>query len=508
MFRNVPGSPFATWLRIDTCRRKPIALKRNFVRGMTLHSLWLLALFAVVWVGCPSIQKFECDPVTNMDCEPSEEDDAGATDEDGGEKVEGDGGSDIDGGSNADAGSDGGAETDGGTELDGGSKMPTTCDACGPIAHGKSRCVDGGCIRSCDDGTLLVGASCEIPISAVVTVNSVCVLTEPGAVGCSGSANYLRNPKADFRLIPWPLPAPIKTLNRSKGSVCGMTAQGDAWCWGYNSDGILGNGTTNSFDGEPTLVKSGPFQTVSPGLTTSCGIRIDGGAACWGRNDRDNFSLGYTSIESIVTTPQSVSFQMGELAELKVEFSTWARNRAGEIYVWGARTGLENDPGPGTQPSARRLEFSFPVSALEIIAPFAIDTDGGVWVWGNTKPLLFNADAGPVSYVAKPVQTTCPPHVVQLCRGDEHACVRTVEGQVWCWGDNTHGQLGDGTFNSRGEPKPVPNLVATHLSCEGDFNCAATPEGVKCWGQNVSYRLGTVAPAKTATPLFISTPRN
>jgi alpha-tubulin suppressor-like RCC1 family protein len=226
--------------------------------------------------------------------------------------------------------------------------------------------------------------------------------------------------------------------------------------------------------------------------------------------------LGYATPENIVTVPRDVAFQLGELVELKtVHYSTWAKNRSGEIYTWGASTGLENDPGPKNQPSARRLQFAFPVRSLELgptgAANFAIDTDGGVWVWGiraaPPRHLVFNADAGQSLLDAQPLRTSCPPDVVQLCQGDAHACVRTVEGKVWCWGDNTYGQLGDRTFQSRGKPKAVPDLVASHLSCGEDFNCAATLEGVKCWGQNSFSRLGNSVPEKTATPLFISTAR-
>jgi serine/threonine-protein kinase len=45
--------------------------------------------------------------------------------------------------------------------------------------------------------------------------------------------------------------------------------------------------------------------------------------------------------------------------------------------------------------------------------------------------------------------------VAQVSAGDEWACARTTAGEVWCWGDGSGGQLGDGSVPYRTSPAEV-----------------------------------------------------
>ena len=70
---------------------------------------------------------------------------------------------------------------------------------------------------------------------------------------------------------------------------------------------------------------------------------------------------------------------------------------------------------------------------------------------------------------------------------------RLENGGVSCWGDNRHGQLGDGTFDTRNTPAPVTGLEAnvTSLTLNDNHGCALTQSGIaKCWGENDVGQLG------------------
>ncbi len=84
--------------------------------------------------------------------------------------------------------------------------------------------------------------------------------------------------------------------------------------------------------------------------------------------------------------------------------------------------------------------------------------------------------------------------VRQVAAGWDLTCALVgTAGDVWCWGDNTFGQLGDGTEDSRGTPSPVVDLTGATAIAVGDDNACAVVAGgaVKCWGSNLSNELGS-----------------
>jgi alpha-tubulin suppressor-like RCC1 family protein len=76
--------------------------------------------------------------------------------------------------------------------------------------------------------------------------------------------------------------------------VCGLTAEGTVWCWGFNDDGQLGNGATNeAFTETATQVSGGlTFKALSAGGMHVCGITMKGDAYCWGANSAGQLGNG------------------------------------------------------------------------------------------------------------------------------------------------------------------------------------------------------------------------
>lgn len=111
--------------------------------------------------------------------------------------------------------------------------------------------------------------------------NRACILTESGAVYC-GRGNTI------YELGPWPtkvngLP-PIVQIATGNYSTCGLTADGEAFCWGLNEYGQLGNGTMNHST-FPVRVKTDVRFTSISVEWHACGLTADGDIYCWGRND-------------------------------------------------------------------------------------------------------------------------------------------------------------------------------------------------------------------------------
>jgi alpha-tubulin suppressor-like RCC1 family protein len=124
----------------------------------------------------------------------------------------------------------------------------------------------------------------------------------------------------------------------------------------------------------------------------------------------------------------------------------------------------------------------------------AVKTDGTLWCWGGNLSGQLGSDSIavlPTAQTSDPVQVTGTTWK-SVSAGQSHTCAVTVDGTLWCWGDNSEGQLGDGTEDSESTPVAVGSgqtwtMVAAGIS----HTCAlATGGSLWCWGDNSAGQLG------------------
>ncbi len=129
--------------------------------------------------------------------------------------------------------------------------------------------------------------------------------------------------------------------------------------------------------------------------------------------------------------------------------------------------------------------------------------DGSVWCWGSNS----DGQLGTGSYAP----AVAPTHVaisgiVNISAGYQHSCAVDYTGQVWCWGKNADGQLGD--LSNTPSYSPVPVHVfnqATQVSCGTRHTCALKSDGtVWCWGSNSHGQLGAGTESSSA-PVQVTT---
>jgi alpha-tubulin suppressor-like RCC1 family protein len=114
--------------------------------------------------------------------------------------------------------------------------------------------------------------------------------------------------------------------------TCALVAAGQAYCWGYNGYGELGNGTTTG-SSVPVAVSGGlTFNSISVGGVHTCGLTTAGKAYCWGWNERGTVGDGTNANRSV---PTAVAGSL-VFAQLEVNANlTCGRTAAGAIYCWG-----------------------------------------------------------------------------------------------------------------------------------------------------------------------------
>jgi len=134
---------------------------------------------------------------------------------------------------------------------------------------------------------------------------NTCGVTTTGEAYCWGDnrAGRLGDGTNIHRSVPTLVSGGITTWTSvgGGGSSCGVTTFGEAYCWGTNTHGELGNGTTTNLSNPvPTLVSGGhTWTSVDTGWDKSCGVTTEGEAYCWGSNTRGHLGNGTTTDSSV-----------------------------------------------------------------------------------------------------------------------------------------------------------------------------------------------------------------
>ncbi|MFA7542328.1 MAG: hypothetical protein WCZ02_09625, partial [Lysobacterales bacterium] len=268
-----------------------------------------------------------------------------------------------------------------------------------------------------------------------------------GAVHCWGS-NHYRQLGAPGALGPHPpvvvnLPAGVTTISAGGYHTCALSGAGRVSCWGM-APFASGNG------GPGTLAElfSG-VAAVAAGGGHSCVLTDTGAVRCWGDNSSGQF--GYFGDDSPYQTVPIGGLSPGVQALSAGAGHSCARSTSGRIECWGSSTwGQGGDPGPVTYLGLGNGVQSVSAGGYHN----CVVTGAAARCWGNNA--FGQLGDGSTSHAYVPVGVLGLGSGVQaVASGNTHSCALTVSGGVKCWGDNTHGQMGDGSFPG----VPLPQVV-------------------------------------------------
>jgi alpha-tubulin suppressor-like RCC1 family protein len=287
----------------------------------------------------------------------------------------------------------------------------------------------------------------------------------------------------------------VAEVSTGQFHTCARNTDGTLWCWGYDADGELGNGSTNGLLAplQVTALGSGVAQ-VSTGYSHSCARMVDGTLWCWGSNASGQLGDGTTNDQS---SPEQVTALGSTVAEVSAGADhTCARKTDGTVWCWGNNN--LGQLGDGTNTSrgtpAPVLALSRPVVEISANNEFtcAREVDGTLWCWGGNTDGELGNNSPPNSSSSTPVQAMLGNAVLQVSAGDNGACAVETNHTLWCWGANFQGNLGDGTAIRRLSPVQVTSLGSNVVEVSmGVHTCAREFDGsVWCWGYNSNGQLG------------------
>jgi len=289
------------------------------------------------------------------------------------------------------------------------------------------------------------------------------------------------------------------------GHTCGVTRGGSGYCWGSNSVGQLGDGTTVS-KRTPALVVTTAglaFAAVNAGNVHTCSITRSGAAYCWGFNEKGQLG-DRTLTERTVPVPV---FGQATFVTLSAGYDHTCGVALGGTVCWGNNASGELGDGTRIQRTTPDLVRGLPALAAVSAGAFftcGVTTAGAGFCWGRGGSL----GDGSTTFSDVPVAVSGGLTFVALSSGSLHSCGVTPTGAAYCWGYNGNGELGDGTTIDRTSPVIVAGgITFVGVSAGHLHSCGVTSGGAAyCWGNNTSGQLGDGTTLGRTTPTLVAAP--
>jgi alpha-tubulin suppressor-like RCC1 family protein len=331
----------------------------------------------------------------------------------------------------------------------------------------------------------------------------VCALRSSGPMVCWGDNRdgQLGNASQPSWAEPVALRTVVDATAITAGSrhTCALRPGGKPICWGANASGQLGDGTSKGHD-RPSVVEGVPgLLAIAAGGARTCGISKDA-VFCWGELEGKSNQRASKIAEGSTNDP---------ITQLEVgPDHACLRHRGGQIRCWGRNADGRLGTGDFATQS-RPTSVALAGGAIDVAVgqrhTCALQANGKVACWGDDASGALGRGDPEVEAVGPggARQVAQLDDAIAVDSGDGFACALRKSGEVWCWGRNDLGQLGDGTSIDRPGPAPVVGVDDGIALALGQAQvCVARKTGVVvCWGANDQGQLGRPAGKPIHKPL-------
>lgn len=337
--------------------------------------------------------------------------------------------------------------------------------------------------------------------------------------------------------------------------TCALLAGGSVACWGFNKNGQIGTFTFGA-DVDPPLVVRGINDAVAltAGGSHSCVVRAGGAASCWGSNSHGQLGNGTTNDSALpvavnlaLVGPLTHQIAAGgyhtcAILAASSRVACWGGNNVGQLGIASridtptpsVMVVTGGDPGcPGSLNTGCVSGPPAPIAALTAVSAIAasiggnqggfhsvaLDSAGLDWGWGNNNESEINPNFGGEQDTATRGIAPSPRSTfIAIAAGANHTCMLAITTGVFCRGDNHFGQSGP-TPNSVAPASAVPMTLGVLSVATGGFHTCAVvgtmfgfstdPLGsVMCWGDNDDGQVlggtptrGVIIPVPFSVPL-------
>jgi alpha-tubulin suppressor-like RCC1 family protein len=326
--------------------------------------------------------------------------------------------------------------------------------------------------------------------------DSSCALKADGSVWCWGvldiftGAGCSTDHAQPVQVSELP---PIQKLALGTDHACALSRDGEVWCWGSNVEAQLAT-TTPTPTCKPVRAldeSDTPLSGVSDifsGEKHSCALYADHRFACWGNNSQGELGDGSTAFSR-------AHLVLGEDGEARWASSlclgidhACAIGEDNRVECWGKAT--DGRLSDGNIVNALSLSCG-----KEFTCALVADPSLRVRCWGKATELQLGHGSNKASPIGVGPELSCTPKL--LTTGEAHACVVCDDGQVLCWGKNNRKQSCSSADQDVAEPcvirseeGPLSLPDAVGVAGGNEFSCVGTPTELFCWGRNNVLQLG------------------
>lgn len=344
-----------------------------------------------------------------------------------------------------------------------------------------------------------------LPVQVETKGNTSCYLTGEGAVWCWGSNQtgqlgsesilYSSNP------IKNPYLSNIIKIYVASTTICAKDRELNYWCWGNNTNGQVGtSGNYRKISIPQKVIFPKTVDKLIAGDNNFCAIYTDKTVGCWGQN---NFMLGGLGDKRVPTAVNNfdgvVSGTLGKNHScfLKENGSAWCMgtNNVGQL---GDALGGRNYPSE----IYGGLRFQSISGGYD--STCAIELNGTTHCWGQNlyKQLGLGPNSQSSYYWAQQVTAFSTP--VSFSSGEQFGCGLYTNGNVGCFGQNTHGEIGNGLIEKLNHFHLNTSLQFQSISSGKNTTCGLTlNQKVYCWGSNNIGQAGNSLGTTTLSPIEV-----
>jgi alpha-tubulin suppressor-like RCC1 family protein len=331
----------------------------------------------------------------------------------------------------------------------------------------------------------------------VVGANHVCQLLS-GATTCRGANDRLQQLQRGAQSFTG-----FVSLASGNDHLCGLDAQGLAMCWGANDGGQLGDGSSTDRAAPVPVRTDLRFASLTAGDVHTCGLAGGGVPLCWGQNLSGQLGDGTRNDSRF---PRAVGNGITFSTLVAGWNHTCGLTANGNAFCWG----LNGDGQLGDGSTFDRLLPTVVANGggMESLAAGSAHTcgisEGQVLCWGDNR--FGQLGDGSNEGRTQPTRVTgLPGRPTQIVAGAVHSCALMSDGTAYCWGQNLHGQLGDGTNQNRSSATLVAGSTRFRsIQAGGALTCGvATAGGEYCWGLNQNAQLGDGTRQSRSTPTAV-----
>ncbi|WP_130866566.1 RCC1 domain-containing protein [Acidipropionibacterium timonense] len=318
-----------------------------------------------------------------------------------------------------------------------------------------------------------------------------------------------------------PVDVSFRHVSVGGGFMLALDSHGRVWGWGNNAAGQLGNGTRNTMPTRPvmaTMPEGQTFSQVDAGKDHALGLTTSGSVMAWGNNHFGERGVPAAYKDGLiprpVTTVGGSSISAGERHSLLAGSDgaawAWGRGTSGELGQ-----GISMNPNNGDSRVPLKVVGSDGLHVKQVSAgqvhSVALDSTGSAWAWGFNDSGALGDGTAATRYSATKVKQG-DVKFTQISAGMAFSMAVSTTGDLYGWGTNWRGQLGDGTKKKKHEvPVRVeaPAGVTFSKVSAGDAHTIAlsTTGEIYGWGWNSFGQVGNDAPLSTNTPQKVVAPK-